>query len=81
MNLIFSVLSTFGTLVLVVATFVGFEIMVQPSSIQRNQVANVVWGIAGCLVIAIWVWYFAAKDKAAAKSKAEAKGKGKSKRS
>ena len=63
MNLIFSILSTLGTLLLVVATFVVHEITVRPSSAQRTQLANVVWGIAGFAVIAIWFWYFTAKGK------------------
>jgi len=63
-NLLFSVLASLGTLVLVVATFVVFEVTAHPSSVQRTQVANVVWAMAGVAVIAIWVWYFRAKGKA-----------------
>jgi len=62
-NLILSILSTLGTLVLVVATFVVFETSHARTSAQRGQFANVVWPLAGLVVIAIWVWYFKAKHK------------------
>jgi len=62
-NLIFSILSTLGTLVLVVATFVVFEVGHARTSAQRGEFANVVWAVEGLAVIAIWAWYFSAKHK------------------
>jgi hypothetical protein len=45
--------------VLVVAVFVVFEFSVHPSSVQRQQIANVVWPMAGVLFLALWGWFLA----------------------
>ena len=59
MSLKWTLLVTFAVGVLMVATFVVFEVSVRPSASQRQQVANMGWTVAGLLVAALWAWFLA----------------------
>jgi hypothetical protein len=43
---------------LTVVKFAVFEVSVRPSSVQHQQTANVVWPVAGLLVVPLWAWFF-----------------------
>jgi hypothetical protein len=58
-----TVLSTLGVLALTVGTLVVFETAVRPTSAQRQQMANVIWPVAGLLIIAIWAWFLAPRKR------------------
>jgi hypothetical protein len=58
MSLLWTILSTLVLGVLTIAALYLFEISVHPNSAQRQQVANVVWPVAGLLCVLLWVWFF-----------------------
>jgi hypothetical protein len=58
-SLLWTILSTVALVVLAVASLVVFELTVRPSSVQRQQIANVVWPLTGVLFLALWGWFLA----------------------
>ena len=56
-SLLWTFLSTLAVGVLTIASFVIFEVVVQPTSARRQEVANVVWILAGLTVVVLWVWH------------------------
>ena len=63
MSLLWTVVSTLAVLVLTVLVFVVFEVTIRPGSMQRQQIAKVVWPVAGLLVVALWSYYLAMKKR------------------
>jgi hypothetical protein len=57
-SLKWTLVATVAVVVLVVATFVAFEISTHPSPSQRQRIANVVWPVAGLAVVGLWGWFF-----------------------
>ena len=57
--MLWTILATVAVAALAVGSLVLFEFTVRPSSAQRTQAANVVWPVAGVLVVGVWGWFLA----------------------
>jgi hypothetical protein len=75
MTLKWTIFSSVVLFVLIIATFVGFEVMIQPHSLQRQQFVNGVWAFGGLLFVALWASYVFTRRKQGKKSKEGKKGK------